>query len=131
MTLLLDTNIWFKHYWRLPLPKGLPERLAQESLAISPISVLEVATLIRKGRLPGIPPLAQWLALAIQGYALATLTPEIAAAAGADEWEHQDPADRLIVHTARANNLMLAHTDRVIHGRTDLRQVYFQQPARA
>jgi len=27
MLLLLDTNVWFKRYWRLPLPAALERRL--------------------------------------------------------------------------------------------------------
>jgi PIN domain nuclease of toxin-antitoxin system len=126
LMLLLDTNVWFKRYWRLPLPAALERRLENEELAVSPISVLETATKMRKGHFPGIPPLEQWLSAAIDGYFLAALTPEIAAAAGADPWNHQDPADRLIVHTAKANQFTLAHTDFVIRQRTDLRQAYFK-----
>jgi PIN domain nuclease of toxin-antitoxin system len=126
--LLLDTNVWFKHYWRLPLPVALERRLEQEDLALSPISVLEVATKMRKGHFPGIPPLEQWWSAAIDGYFLAALTVEIAAAAGADPWSHQDPADRLIVHTAKANQFTLAHTDLLIRQRSDLRQAYFRLP---
>jgi PIN domain nuclease of toxin-antitoxin system len=124
--LLLDTNVWFKRYWRLPLPAALERRLENEGLAISPISVLETATKMRKRHFPGIPPLDQWLSAAIDGYFLAALTAEIAAAAGADPWNHQDPADRLIVHTAKSNQFTLAHTDSVIRQRTDLRQAYFK-----
>src|SRR5258708_5433102 len=98
--LLLDSKIWFKYYWRLPLPMALVRRIGLEDLAISPVSMLEIATKIRKGHFPGIQPIEQWLAAAVDGYAIAALTPEIAAAAGADTWSHQDPADRLLVHTA-------------------------------
>jgi PIN domain nuclease of toxin-antitoxin system len=126
--LLLDTNVWFKHYWRLPLPVALERRLEQEEVALSSISVLEVATKMRKGHFPGIPPMEQWLSAAIDGYFLAALTAEIAAAAGADPWSHQDPADRLIVHTAKANQFTLAHTDLVIRQRTDVRHAYFRLP---
>ena len=128
--LLLDTNVWFKRYWRLPLPAALERRMDAEELAISPVSALEVATKIRKGHLPGIPPLEQWFSAAIDGYFIAALTPEIAAAAGADPWAHQDPADRILVHTAKANQFTLAHTDAMIRKRADLRQAYFKLPAR-
>ena len=46
---LADTNVWLKFYWRLPLPGKLEETLKQDALALSPISVLEAATLVRKG----------------------------------------------------------------------------------
>ena len=124
--LLLDTNVWFKRYWRLPLPRALERRMETEELALSPVSALEVATKIRKGHFPGIPPIEQWLWAAVDGYFIPPLTPEIAAAAGADKWKHQDPADRMIVHTAKANQFTLAHTDAAIRKRSDLRQAYFK-----
>jgi PIN domain nuclease of toxin-antitoxin system len=130
LMLLLDTNVWFKRYWRLPLPTALERRIEAEELAISPVSALEIATKIRKGHFPGIQPLEQWFSAAIDGYFIAALTPEIAAAAGADPWAHQDPADRIIVHTAKANQFTLAHTDAMIRGRADLRQAYFKLSAR-
>jgi PIN domain nuclease of toxin-antitoxin system len=126
--LLLDTNVWFKRYWRLALPKVLERRMEADALALSPVSTLEIATKIRKGHFPGIPPMAQWLAAALDGYFIAALTPEIAAAAGADPWRHLDPADRMIVHTAKANQFTLVHTDAIIRRRTDLRQAYFKAP---
>jgi PIN domain nuclease of toxin-antitoxin system len=111
--LLLDTNVWFKRYWRL-LPAALERRMDAEELAISPVSAIEIATKIRKGHFPGIQPLEQWFSAAIDGYFIAAWTPEIAAAAGADSWARQDPADRIIVHTAKANQFTLAHTDAMI-----------------
>lgn len=123
--LLVDTNIWFKYYWRLPLPEEVSRRFAEEPLALSPISILEIATKIRKDHFPGIQPLEAWLAAAVDGYAVASVTPEIAAAAGTDTWDHQDPADRLLVHTALANEFTFLHTDRVIRKRADLKQSYF------
>jgi PIN domain nuclease of toxin-antitoxin system len=124
--LLVDSNLWFKFYWRLPLPKRLLHRIESEPLSLSPISVLEIATKIHKGHLPGIPPIEQWLATAIDGYTVVGVTPEIAAAAGADQWNHRDPADRLIVHTALGNGLTLIHTDPIIRKRSDLKQAYFK-----
>lgn len=129
--LLVDSNVWFKYYWRLPLPRGMRRRLESEALAFSPVSALEIATKIRKGHLPGIPPIEQWLAAATDGYLLAPLTPEIAAAAGSDDWDHQDPTDRLLVHTALAHQFTLVHTDSVIRKRSDLRQAYFKLSTRS
>jgi hypothetical protein len=59
LMLLVDTNVWLKFYWQLPLPAKLEETLKQDALALSPISVLEAATLVRKGRMPGVRPLAE------------------------------------------------------------------------
>jgi PIN domain nuclease of toxin-antitoxin system len=128
LMLLVDTNVWLKFYWRLPLPGNLEETLKQDALALSPISVLEAATLVRKGRMPGVRPLAEWLASALDGYIIAAVTPEIAAAAGADPWAHQDPADRLIIHTAKTLGYTLVHTDATIRKRRDFPQKYFRLP---
>jgi hypothetical protein len=51
----------------LPLPAALERRMNAEELAISPVSALEVATKIRKGHFPGIPPQEQWFSAAIDG----------------------------------------------------------------
>src|SRR5687768_13893182 len=126
LMLLLDSNIWFKNYWRLPLPSPLERKIESEAVALSPVSVLEIATKIRKGHFPGIPPIEQWLSAAVDGYLLAPLTPQIAAAAGMDNWNHQDPADRMLVHTALANRFTLVHTDSIIHRRTDIQQAFFK-----
>jgi PIN domain nuclease of toxin-antitoxin system len=126
--LLLDSNIWFKHYWRLALPPPVVKRIELEDLAISPVTLLEIATKIRKGHFPGIPPIEQWLAAAVDGYSIAVLTPEIAAAAGADKWLHQDPADRMLVHTALVYGFTFLHSDTVIRRRTDVKQAYFKLP---
>jgi PIN domain nuclease of toxin-antitoxin system len=52
LMLLLDSNIWFKYYWRLHLPEQLQRRMETEELAFSPISALEIATKIRKDIFP-------------------------------------------------------------------------------
>jgi PIN domain nuclease of toxin-antitoxin system len=124
--LLVDSNIWFKHYWSLALPVLLERRMENEELAFSPVSALEIATKIRKGHFPGIPPIEQWLAAATDGYFITPLTPEIAAAAGTDKWAHQDPADRLLVHTALAHRFTFLHSDSIIRKRPDLDQAYFK-----
>lgn len=113
LMLLVDSNIWFKHYWRLPLPEELQRRMATEELAFSPVSALEIATKVRKGHFPGIPPVEEWLA----------------AAAGADKWSHQDPAARMLVHTALAHRFTLIHSDSIIRKRADLQQAYFKLPS--
>ena len=126
--LLLDTNVWLKFYWQLPLPARLLMALEKDSLAVSSISILEAATLIRKGRLPGVAPLQEWLLLALDGYAVTAFSSEIAAAAGSDGWEHQDPADRILVQTAKILGYTLLHTDATIRERKDFRQMYFKLP---
>jgi PIN domain nuclease of toxin-antitoxin system len=49
----------------------------------------------------------------------------LAAAAGADTWENPDPADRIIVWTAKLYELELVHTDREIALRMDLKQSFY------
>ncbi len=117
--LLLDTHVWL---W---LVNGDPvlgadalaaiERAAAAgSVLISAISVWEVAMIEAKGRVVLAKPCGQWVseALSAPGLSLAPLTPEIAVEScqlpGAF---HEDPADRLIVATARIADATLVTKD--------------------
>ncbi len=128
--ILLDTNVWFYNYWRQPLPADLRARLdaaeaAGGGLALSPVSAWEIATRQRKGKLPGLAPIGQWLAEALAGFQIVPFDAAVAAAAGADPWANPDPADRLIVQTAKTLGLELVHTDDLIAQRPDVRQTYY------
>ncbi|HEX3743230.1 MAG TPA: type II toxin-antitoxin system VapC family toxin [Bryobacteraceae bacterium] len=121
--LLLDT-----HYW-VWLQFGVRERMTPSELnaidkaatlgdlRLSVVSVWEVAMLESKGRLQLYVPCEQWVrdALAMPGLSLALLTPEIAiASTRLPEPFHGDPADRIIVATARALGARLVTRDRKI-----------------
>jgi PIN domain nuclease of toxin-antitoxin system len=118
--LLLDT-----HYW-IWLQSGTPGKFttrlrasieaaaASGLLLLSVISVWELALLEAKGRIELTSSCADWVksALATPGLVLAPLTPEIAIdSTRLPEPFHGDPADRIIVATARRTGARLATRD--------------------
>jgi PIN domain nuclease of toxin-antitoxin system len=120
--ILLDTHVWI---W---LMEGAPElgrahqkiinQAAQHSLVgIAAISLWEISMLIKKGRIRLEKPLLTWIkeSLAMPGIELKPLTPEIAVEnSQLPDGFHGDPADRLIVSTARVHGLSLLTRDEKI-----------------
>ena len=116
--IVLDTHIWV--WWvnqsaALSATKGQTLK-AQEAdgLGVSAISCWEVAKLVEKKRLVLSIPVHQWVeqALAYSGIVLLPLTPQIAVASTQLPQPFQkDPADQIIVATARALDCALATDD--------------------
>ena len=82
-------------------------------VAISDISLWEIGMLIAKGRLdPGIDAV-QFIedVVAARSIRILPITPRIAVLAQSDEFEHGDPADRLIAATALAHRAPLVTAD--------------------
>lgn len=117
---LLDTHVWL--WWLLGQPE-LParERDALDALAaagtppaLSAISLWEAQMLAAKGRLTVDAPLTHWLPTAAAPEVV-TLVPldvgVILALDGLPPRFHGDPADRIIVASARAHDLTLATKD--------------------
>jgi PIN domain nuclease of toxin-antitoxin system len=118
--LLFDTHYWL---WAQGATTGRISardlkaiRFAAQTgdLLLSVISVWEIGILAAKGRINLFLATDQWVktALAMPGLTLVTLTPEIAL----DSTQlpgilHGDPADRIIVATARAGNARLLTAD--------------------
>ncbi len=123
-TVLLDTHILI--WWRLDsrrLTRSQVRRLQylenrQEPVAISAITLWEIAMLSARGRIEIADPLEVWLE-EIEGHPLIEvlpLTARIAAESvhlGPDF--HNDPADQMIVATARLHGLPLMTADERIH----------------
>jgi len=116
--ILLDTHIWV--WWINSSAKLTPKQLAviQQHLAIglavSVISCWEVAKLATLGRLNLFLPVDQWLRLGLSrpGVRLVDLTPAIALEANRLPGKfHRDPADQILVATARELNLPLLTAD--------------------
>jgi len=118
--LLLDTHTWL---WlatgdeRLPVParRAIERQEASGSLYVAAISLLEIANMSRRNRVILPLPLEEWLtrALSEAGIALLDISPRIAAeTALLPEGFHGDPADRLLVATARVQNLALCTHDK-------------------
>ena len=116
MGLLLDTHIWL---WSLLDPDRLGDsarhalRSREDELRISPISVWEALLLAERGRVALDPDPHRWLrkAMSIAPVAEAPLTIDVALASRTVDVEHQDPADRFIVATAKVHGLTLVTAD--------------------
>ena len=120
--LVLDTHVWI---WLVAgdptLPAGARDAIeaaaADGSVLVPAISVWEVALLESRGRIVLDRPRTQWVseALAAPGLALAPLTPEVAVeSCRLPAPFHDDPADRMIVATARAAGATLVTRDKRI-----------------
>ncbi|HYG09849.1 MAG TPA: type II toxin-antitoxin system VapC family toxin [Pyrinomonadaceae bacterium] len=116
--IVLDTHIWV--WWvhgdaRLSenQVKGVEESEA-DGLGVSAISCWEVAKLVEYGRLVLPCSVADWFdqALAYPGVRLLDLTPRIALeSTQLPAGFHRDPADQIIVATARVYNCPLLTVD--------------------
>jgi PIN domain nuclease of toxin-antitoxin system len=116
VVVLLDTHVWI---W---FREGNPtiekdaawiERMAHTgNVLISPISCWEVAQLCSKGRIALQLPCQLWVDTALKGARLAPLSPAIAVEANYLPGEfHPDPADRILVATARLMDATLVTRD--------------------
>ena len=117
--LLLDTHVWL---WLVAGSADLTtearltidEAAAAGALRIAAISLWEVALLASRGRIVLGKSIGLWLdeALADPGPAIDPLSPQIAVESYAlPDVFHRDPADRLIVATARVANAALMTRD--------------------
>ena len=106
--IILDTHIWV---WWVHGDADLPEHYSRylgqheaQGLGVSAISCWEVAELVEYGRLTLPYPVAEWLAqaFAYPGVRWLDLTPQIVVeSTQLPGTFHRDPADQLIVATAR------------------------------
>lgn len=116
--IVLDTHIWV---WWVHEDKRLTQ-VQREAIAanetdavgVSAISCWEIAKLVEYGRLELPSPLDEWFeqALNYPGVQLLALTPEIAIESTRLPGEfHRDPADQIIVATARVYGCSLVTSD--------------------
>ncbi len=116
--IVLDTHIWV---WWVHQDKHLTNSQVETVRAnetaiigVSAISVWEIAKLVEYNRLQLSRPLRQWFdeALKYPGISLIPLTPEIAIESSRLPGEfHRDPADQIIVATARTYDCPLITSD--------------------
>ena len=117
--LLLDTHVWI--WLSLEKHDSLSTK-ARESIKqarhkwISAISLWELAKLVEKGRISFSIPLSTWIARSLNEVTIyiAELLPEIAVESTQLQGFHQDPADQIIVATAREHNATLITGDQRI-----------------
>lgn len=116
MGLLLDTHIWL---WGLLDPDRLSDavkrafRSPEAELRLSPISLWEALLLAERGRLTLEPDPHRWLrkAMSITPIVEAPITFDVALSSRTVDVEHQDPADRFILATAKVYGLKLVTAD--------------------
>lgn len=121
---LLDTHAWM--WWVTGDPRlskrarTATERAAGDAdVAISAISIWEVAKKVEKGHFELDRPLNDWLdaALAIEGLQVLELTRKVLLeSCGLPRPFHGDPADQIIVATARTRAATLVTADTRIRG---------------
>lgn len=117
--ILLDTHVW---WWSLTETKYLSDH-AMEMIrknnhrSIASISIWELAMMAQKKRIEIKVPVSKWLSKALNetGIEVIELSPEIAVEACRLPGDFQkDPADRIIVATARVHNCPLVTKDKKI-----------------
>ena len=120
MRYLLDTNVWI---WSGDAPEKIPLKArslmddpANDPLGLASISSWEVAKKASIGKLKLGLPVDEWMGVATtRGLELLPLTPEIAlASANLPDGFKSDPADEIIVATARFHNFTLITSDKRI-----------------
>ena len=132
MTLVLDTHAWI---WWLTAPEklgGKGRKLIEQALdsteaALSAISIWEVAQLSRMGRFTVGIDLWEWLreGMSIGGLRVIDVSPEIAFQSTVLPGEfHKDPADRIIVATARSLQAAIVTKDREITSYKNIKSVW-------
>ena len=116
--IVLDTHIWV--WWvhgdssLSASTRALLDSSEQAGLAVSAISCWEVAKLVERGRLTLPCPVFDWLqqALAYPGVRLIDLSPRICAESTQLPGDfHRDPADQIIIATARVLDAPLVTVD--------------------
>lgn len=120
MKLLLDTHVlveWIAGKLSKPHRRAIDGATEEAPLYVSDISSWEIATLHELGRIELDLPLRDWLekATAPPLVQRVSISPAVAAeVAGLPDHFHRDPADRIIVATARVLGATLLTRDRRI-----------------
>ena len=136
MTYLLDTGVWIR---AVSQPATIPAavlRLLQQprsTFGLAAISLWEVAKKVQMGKLLLPKDLPLWVADAIAANLeiLALDQDVVVDAMRLPSFPNRDPADELIVATARVRQLTLLTTDRTLKGYGHARIHYFRPTLRA
>jgi PIN domain nuclease of toxin-antitoxin system len=118
LNFLLDTHIWI---WSKGNPARLSKRVETElsnpanELWLSPVSMWEALTLMKKGRIRMTDPF-EWVERAVEQMREAPLTHEIVRVGLAMPLTHADPADRFLAATAKVLKLTLITADQKLLG---------------
>lgn len=126
MKILLDTHVWI---WAVETPEelGMNSRRLLENpdndIFVSPVSTLEIARLVKAGRIELAHSLSSWVKRALANIDAETspFTHEMAEMAyRIPEPFHKDPADRILAATAILENLHLMTADEKILGHKNI-----------
>jgi PIN domain nuclease of toxin-antitoxin system len=120
--LLLDTHVWFRYQvlpdlLRKTAADAIDRAASTNSVFVSVISIWELAMLERDGRLELIGGVDRWSqeALSKPGLSLLPFSPQIAIeSVHLPEPMHKDPADRILVASARIERLTLVTSDKAV-----------------
>jgi PIN domain nuclease of toxin-antitoxin system len=120
--LMLDTHVWIwlvsgADQLRAAAREMIGRVLSRGNVGIAVMTVWEIAQLAARNRLALGMPTLQWVeqAIASSGVPVEPLTPQIAVACNElPDPFHRDPADQMIVATARVTNAVLMTRDRRI-----------------
>jgi len=118
--LILDTHALIWAHLGLRLHQRAQRQIAdageRNELCVSAITPWEIALAVRARRLRVAGDALEWILAALDGVAasVATLEPAIAVEAATLPWHHADPADRIIVATARRLGATLITADTAI-----------------
>jgi PIN domain nuclease of toxin-antitoxin system len=122
LNFLLDTHIWI---WSKGNPAKLSKRVETElsnpanELWLSPVSMWEALTLMKKGRIRMTDPF-EWVERAVEQMREAPLTHEIVRVGLAMPLPHADPADRFLAATAKVLKLTLITADQKLLGLSEI-----------
>ncbi len=121
MKYLLDTHVLL---WAVDAPEKLPAKVRRilldgthHPLGLSAISLWEIAHKATAGKLQLSQPLAEWIAAAVRPPFVEVLPLDERVAVESAQLPgtfHRDPADRIIVATARLRGLVLMSKDDAI-----------------
>lgn len=121
MRLLLDTHVLL---WAVSgdarLPPALAARLRapDNDLLVSAASTWELSIKVHLGKLPGAAPVLRDFPAVVArlGAEVLNITPAHASRAGALDWAHRDPFDRILVAQALEEGLRLVTLDEQVTG---------------
>ena len=118
---LLDTNVWL---WMVEEPSHIPAKMQDivnnannYPFYLSAISVWEVAKKVSLGKLGLSVPIQDWMDKATNDTYIHILPLSIQVSVESTQLPgefHKDPADQIIVATARHHNLIILTADRLI-----------------
>lgn len=136
MTHLLDTGVWVR---AVNQPETIPRAVLSvlqapgEQFALAAISLWEVGKKAQRGKLPLPKDLPLWFADAVAAnLEILPLSDRIVVEAmRLPEFPNRDPADELIVATARVHRLTLLTTDTKLKGYRHARIRYFKPKGRS